>query len=79
MDEKNDLIKVFSGSLITVNLLKTELEKEGIETTVHNEYQEAMTAGYATGTPYSVDLFIIDSDLEKAQPIINQFKTINEE
>lgn len=77
MKDKSNLIKVFSGSEITVNLLKDELEKEGIIASVHNEYEEAANAGFAIGTPYSVDLFIVDFDVEKAKPIIAEFMGIN--
>ena len=77
MNEKSKLIKVYTGTEITVNLLKDELEEEGITVSVHNEYELAANAGFSTGTPYSVDLFIQNTDLEKAEPIINEFIRIN--
>ncbi|MDY0102396.1 MAG: DUF2007 domain-containing protein [Lentimicrobium sp.] len=77
MEEQSKLVRVFAGSEITVNLLKYELEKEGIATNVVNEYEESNFRGFSTGTPYSVDLYILDTDLEKAEPIVNEFLKIN--
>ena len=74
---ESKLIRVFAGSEITVNLLKAELEQEGIPTNVVNEYEESNFRGFSTGTPYSVDLYILDSDLEKADPIVKEFLKIN--
>lgn len=77
MEEQSKLVRVFAGSEITVNLLKYELEKEGIATSVVNEYEESNFRGFSTGTPYSVDLYILDTDVEKAEPIVNEFLKIN--
>lgn len=77
METKNEMVRVFAGSEITVNLLKYELEKEGIPTNVINEYEQSNFRGFSTGTPYSVDLYILDTDLEKATPIVEGFMKIN--
>jgi hypothetical protein len=77
METKNKLVRVFAGSEITVTLLQSELEKEGISTNVINEYEQSNFRGFSTGTPYSVDLYILDSDLERAEPIVNEFLKIN--
>jgi hypothetical protein len=74
---ESKLIRVFAGSEITVNLLKAELEQEGIPSNVVNEYEQSNFRGFSTGTPYSVDLYILDSDFEKAEPIVNEFLKIN--
>lgn len=77
MDTKSKLVRVFAGSEITVNLLNAELEKEGIATEIINEYEQSNFRGFSTGTPYSVDLYILDTDLEKAEPIVEEFIKIN--
>jgi hypothetical protein len=77
METKNNLVRVFAGSEITVNLLKYELEKEGISTNIINEYEESNFKGFSTGTPYSVDFYILDTDSEKAEPIVRGFLKIN--
>lgn len=78
MKDKSTLIKVFSGSDVSVTLLMEKLEEEGILASIHNEYAEGLTAGFSTGTPYSVDLFIMDSELPKAKPIIDEFIRLND-
>ncbi|MBW6489604.1 MAG: DUF2007 domain-containing protein [Lentimicrobium sp.] len=77
METKSKLVRVFAGSEITVELLRSELEKEGIPTNVINEYEQSNFRGFSTGTPYSVDLYILDTDLEKAEPIVKEFMKIN--
>jgi len=77
MQPQSKFIRVFAGSEITVNLLKAELEQAGIMSNVVNEYEESNFRGFSTGTPYSVDLYILDTDLEKAKPIVDEFLKIN--
>ncbi len=77
METKNELVRVFAGSVITVNLLKYELEKEGISTNIINENDVGTAFGAPSLTPYSVDLYILDTDLEKATPIVDGFLLTN--
>ncbi len=77
METKNELVRVFAGSEITVNLLKYELEKVGIATNIINENDIGTTFGAPGGTPYSVDLYILDTDMEKADPIVKDFLKTN--
>ena len=77
METQHNLVRVFAGSEITVNLLRFELEKEGIMTSVINEYEQSNFRGFSTGTPYSVDLYILDTDADKADPIVKEFLKIN--
>lgn len=77
METKNNLVRIYAGSELTVNLLKYELENEGIPTNVMNEYEQSNLSGFSTGTPNSVDLYILDSDLVKAEPIVKEFLKIN--
>ncbi len=77
METQNKLVRVFAGSEIAVNLLSAELKQEGIETEIVNEYEQSNVLGFSTGTPYSVDLYILDTDLEKAEPIVSEFVKIN--
>ena len=77
METKSKLVRVFAGSEITVNLLSAELEQEGIPTEIINEYEQSNFRGFSTGTPYSVDLYILDTDMERADPIVQEFMKIN--
>jgi hypothetical protein len=44
---------------------------------IQNEYEESNFRGFSTGTPYSVDLYILDTDMDKAEPIVKAFLEVN--
>lgn len=77
MKEKNNLIRVYSEIELTVNLLKDELEKFGIAGMIQNDFNSGVSAGFSGGIQSSIDLFIQELDLEKAEPIIREFTLIN--
>jgi hypothetical protein len=75
--ELNKLIRVFTGTELTVNLLKDELEKFGISGIIQNDFYSGVSAGFSGGVSSSVDLFIQEFDLKKAEPFIREFTEIN--
>lgn len=77
MDENSEIVRVFSGTEIIVNLLKAELESIGIMGMVKNEYHSGISAGFSGGVPSSVDLFVLETDLEKAKLFIEEFRKQN--
>ena len=77
METKSELVRVFAGSEITVNLLQYELEKEGISTNIINTNDVGASFGAPAGTPYTVDLYILDTDSQKAEPIVKEFLKTN--
>ena len=79
MENNNDLIKVFSGTEVAVNLLKDELETFGVMAMVQNDFQSGITAGFFGGGPSAVDLFIQVTDQKEAEPIITEFLKSNSE
>jgi len=79
MENDNDLIKVFSGTEVAVNLLKDELETLGIMAMIQNDFQSGLSAGFFGGGPSAVDLFIQVTDQPQAEPIIAEFLKSNPE
>lgn len=75
--EDGQIIRVYSGSEITALLLKEELEQAGVMTMIKNDFQSGVIAGFAGGIPSDVDLYIDESDLAKAEPVVSNFLTIN--
>ncbi len=73
MKEKEQTIKVFSGTELVINLIQDELEQIGISSIIQNEYNSGVVAGFSGGGPFAVDLFIQEFDLKKAEPIIEEF------
>ena len=75
---KYKLIKVFSDSSLTVTLLNEELENVGIAALIQDDFNSGVVAGFSGGVPSSVDLFIQEADIVKAQPVISEFTKANE-
>ena len=73
MGKGNDLIRIFTGSEVSVILLKGELEQIGIQAMMQNDFDAGLSAGFVGGAPSAVDLYIQESDFSKAEPIINEF------
>ena len=70
---KMALVKIFSGSEIIAMALDAKLQEQGITTLVKNNLQSARVAGFGN-TDLAVEIFINESDKEKAEPIIDDFK-----
>jgi hypothetical protein len=76
MKENDNIIRIYTGTELTANLLKDELEKIGIIGIIQNDFESGTSAGIA-GDPSAIDLFIQESDLKKAKPVIVDFLKIN--
>ncbi|MGV8094348.1 MAG: putative signal transducing protein [Mangrovibacterium sp.] len=74
---KNKLTRIYSGTEVTVNLLKGILEEEGIAALIRDDFRSGVTAGFSGGVPSAIDLFINETDLEKAEPIVKEFLSRN--
>ena len=77
MKTRSKMIRVFTGSELTVNLLKEELEKIGIGCFVQDDFKSGISAGFSGGVPSSVDLFIKEIDLMRAQLTLREYERIN--
>ena len=73
MRREEELVRIFTGSEVAVLILQGELEDIGIGSVVQNDYVSGISVGFIGGTPTSVDLFIQQYNLEKAQPLVNEF------
>lgn len=73
MEKSNELIRVFTGSEVSVILLQGELEEIGIGSIIQNDYQSGISGGFLGGIPSAVDLFIQQLDFGRAEPLIKEF------
>ncbi|HZY26189.1 MAG TPA: hypothetical protein VFE71_10205 [Bacteroidales bacterium] len=73
MKERNKLVKVYTGTEMTVTLLKELLEEIKVASTIQNNYKSGVEVGFVGGVQSSVDLFIQQSDFETAEPVIRDF------
>ena len=70
---KNLYTKVFTESTILVNRLHSLLTEAGVSTRLSDRVESARLGGF--GVPLnSVELFVLNEDIHKAQPIIDSFK-----
>ena len=72
MSENIERKRVYTGSEVNVQHLKTLLEDAGIQTQVRNEFASGLRAGFGGGLPGQVQLFVITTDFEKAEKIVKQ-------
>ena len=68
MDEEEKIIKVFTGPEPAAFLLMKRLEEIGVESLIRNESE----LGYLGAVPDLLDLYILEDDLEKARPLIDE-------
>ena len=69
MKESNNLIRVYTGAEASVILLKGELEQVGISPLIKNDFSDA----WLGVTPPAITLYIQESDIREAEPIIREF------
>lgn len=75
---KDELILVYTGDEISVLHLKGELEESGILSFIKNNIQSGLAAGFVSGPPSSIQLYVDNVDMEVAKPIIDDFLQKNE-
>lgn len=70
---REEHIKVFTGSPVIVRRLQSILDASGIGSVCKNQHESARLAGF--GAPLnSAELFVLNVDMEKASPIIADYK-----
>jgi hypothetical protein len=62
-------IKIFSGKEILVYSLKARLEENQISAMIRDNSHD----NFLRGIPAAIDLYIRQSDLKKADPILKEF------
>ena len=74
MDNHSEHIRLFTGSLIEIQRLQLDLDDAKIPSLVKNNFESGLRSGFYGGSPSQVELFIFKEDMEKAQPILENFK-----
>lgn len=73
MKNSESLVLIYTGTEVSVILLKAKLEEAGIAVFVKNDYHSGVIAGFTGGVPSAIDVFIQKSGLKRAKPIIGAF------
>ena len=74
MDDHSKHIRFYTGSLIEIQRLQLDLDDYKIPSLVKNNFQSGLRAGFYGGSPSQVELFIYEEDLERAKPVLEEFK-----
>jgi len=70
------LKKIFTGTELSVLILKGVLEKEGFSSIVKNNFRSGLMAGFGAQKD-AVELYIYEEDYEKVADLIAEFKQNN--
>jgi hypothetical protein len=73
MEQENDMIKVYTGHKVQVLYLQGILEDSGISASIRDTFQTGISGGVIDGVPSALDVYILESDLKKARPIVEAF------
>jgi hypothetical protein len=70
-DNRDDVVRVAAGDMVTMELYRQDLVEAGIQARVVGEELEA---GIGTAVPNSVELWVRASEAEQAKKIIEQIE-----
>ncbi len=73
MKEDDGIVGIYSGDEISVIHLKGELESADIQCLIRSDYESGLSAGFMGGTPTTYELFVLETDVEAAQIILQEF------
>lgn len=71
MSSKNRMVLIFTGSVIIIERIKTELEQNGIFSIAKDGFRQGIEAGFGGGVPSAIDIYVIESDEKKAKEIVH--------
>jgi hypothetical protein len=71
MNERDGLVLVYTGRKVIIERIKAELECNGINSIIKDGFRQGIEAGFGGGVPSAIDLFVTESDIEKAKEIID--------
>ena len=66
MHDKDKIVLIYTGNEVIIERIKVNLEKEDIFPVIKDDYHSGMGAGFVGGTPSTIELFVLESDVEKA-------------
>ncbi len=70
MNDKDKIVSVYTGNEVIIERIRVNLEKEGISSITKDGFHQGINAGFVGGTPSAIDLFVLESDSEKATKVI---------
>ena len=75
MENQENLMRVFTGSVIEAQFIKRYLEDNKIEVLLRDTRSESITPGWASGAPEDFGLvFVLKDEFEKAMKLIEKYQ-----
>lgn len=71
--DTNKVIELHTASLFEIEKIQSYLEEKGITTSVRDKFSEGLHAGFPSGAPNKVTLYVLENDKEQAQLILDNF------
>ncbi len=71
--DQTKVVKLYTASLVEVEGIQGYLEENGISTSVRDEFNEGLHAGFPNGVPNDVTLMVMEKELEKAQGLLKAY------
>lgn len=69
-----DLVRVYTGSIVEATYLKEMLLENGIGCILRNTLNESLMAGWGSGSPENAVLLFVEANLaEEAEKLISQY------
>ncbi len=72
MEHNDGIVLVYTGGEIVIQRLKAELELQGINSIVKDEFKQGIAAGFGAGIPSAIDLYVAQTDEKRARQIIDE-------
>ncbi len=73
MSDSNKTVRVFTGSKVEANFIKSVLEDNGIGAMIRNTYEESTIAGWVSGSQEDAcRLFVAEHDKQEAEKLIDK-------
>ncbi|MBB3124749.1 hypothetical protein FHS04_002276 [Mesoflavibacter sabulilitoris] len=71
---ETEYIKIYTGDFLTSQRIQQRLEDIGINAVVKNEDESARLAGFANPVPSLQDIYVHETELEKAKTVVDAIK-----
>lgn len=73
MSQSDKTVRVFTGSKVEANFIKSVLEGNGIGAMIRNTYEESTIAGWVSGAQGDAcRVFVAEHDKQEAEKLIEQ-------
>ncbi len=78
MEKEEQFIDFYTGSEIMIMGLRKRLEAVGVFGMMQNDFNSGNLAGFVGGSPNTVRFKIRAKDVEKAQPILEEYLNLED-